>query len=628
MLAVHVDPRQSEGWWYEGGGIYRHVWLNAADRLHVVPDGVYVRSTVRGADADLRLETSLANQWGNEMPCSVVSQVISPGGVPVASVRTDVNALRSTTVWQNARIRKARLWSLERPDLYKLVTTVYRGGKAIDRRETSFGIRTIRFDKDKGFFLNGKPVKLQGTCNHQDHAGVGIAVPDGLQEWRIRKLKEMGCNAFRCAHNPPAAELLDACDRLGMLVMDETRHLGDTTQAKTARGTKATDLSELRRMILRDRNHPSIIMWSLANEEPLQGGEEGARIFTAMRDLCRRLDPTRPCTAAMNGGWGYGISLVEDLVGLNYSIGEYDPTRAKMPNVPIYASETASTYSTRGIYANNPAAGHVGAYDVNFPGHGATAEAAWRPIAERPWMAGGFVWTGFDYKGEPSPYGWPSIGSQFGILDSCGFPKDNFYYYQAWWTDKPVVHILPHWNRSGGTKSVWVHSNADRVELFLNGRSLGAQAMPRYGHLEWSVPYEPGELVAKGYRGGRLIASDKVSTTGAPFALRLTTDRTKVLADGEDVTVVFVEVVDSKGRVVPTASNLVRFSVSGPAQVVGVGNGDPSSHEPDKASQRRAFNGRCMALIGAGVRGGGIVLRAESAGLKGAMLKLVGYSKL
>jgi beta-galactosidase len=684
VLAVRVDPRRAEGWWYEGGGIYRHVWLNAADPLHVAPWGTFVRATVRGsgeavkygsmgvwacgsggvrsetgsstpilpspagagtrhtpilfpqgpdagvlerAAADLTIETTLVNASAQPQTCVLTSRVIDPDGKTVATVRTTqaIPASGSVEVTQTASLASAALWSLETPRLYRLQTTVSRDERTVDRVETPFGIRTIRFDAEKGFFLNGKPVKLKGTCNHQDHAGVGIGVPDSLQEWRIRRLKAMGSNAYRCSHNPPAAELLDACDRLGMLVMDENRHLGDTMSAKTPRGTAATDLSELRSMLLRDRNHPSIIMWSMFNEEGLQGTPEGARIFSAMKELTRRLDPTRPVTEAMNGGWGQGVTLVTDLQGINYGIDRYDPFHRSFPALPVLGSETASTVGTRGIYENDRQRGYVSAYDVNRPGWGATAEGAWKPIADRPFMAGAFVWTGFDYKGEPTPYGWPCINSHFGIMDICGFPKDNYYYYQAWWGEKPVVHLLPHWNwpgKEGQPVRVWCHSNCERVELFLNGKSLGAKEMPRYGHLEWSVPYAPGRLEAKGHRGDRVIASDRVETTGPPAAIRLKSDRMRLVADGEDVTVVEVQVVDAEGRVVPVVDNLVQFSVTGAGQVAGVGNGDPSSHEPDRASQRHVFNGMCMVLVQAGERPGRIVLRATSPGLKGATLEL------
>ncbi|HWD39373.1 MAG TPA: beta-galactosidase GalA [Fimbriimonas sp.] len=638
VLAVSVDPRRTEGWWYEGGGIYRHVWLNVANKVHVRPWTVFVQSSPnwrkKGSPwAQVDIQSSVSNTTANPSKCSVVARVFDTNGKQVGHAAWTPQVIPASAVasfHQSIRLDSITPWSLENPHLYRLQLTVMDGSTAVDQTNTNFGIRSIHFDPDSGFFLNGKPVKLKGTCNHQDHAGVGIGIPDGLLEWRIKKLKEMGSNAYRCSHNMVADELLDACDRLGMLVMDENRHLGDTELAKTPSGTGYSDLSELKTMVVRDRNHPSVIMWSMCNEEGLSGSPEGGKIFAAMKKATLALDKSRPITCAMNFGWGHGITLVEDLQGINYSPSAYDDFHKKFPKMPMYGSETMSTVSTRGIYENDATRGYVSAYDVNKPGWGQTAEEGWKPLAEKPFMEGGFVWTGFDYKGEPTPYGWPCINSHFGILDICGFPKDNFYYYQAWWGNKPAVHLLPHWNwhgKEGQPIDVWCYSNSDSVELLLNGISLGSKPMPRYGHLQWSVPYAPGELVAKAFNEGKLVAVDRVKTAGAPAALRIKTDRKKLLADGEDVTVVEIEVVDANGVVVPTADNLVNFRVLGPGSVVGVGNGDPSSHEPDKATQRHAFNGLCMALVGATSRSGKLVVTAAADGLQPATLSLSSENK-
>ncbi len=631
LLAVRVDPTHGEGWWYEGAGIYRHVWLNAADKVHVAPWGVYAMATVKGPESQTSpaAEVSISTQVANDLPtsesCNITSTVIDPAGSPRALTTTtiDVPPHASRMLMQSAVITKSQLWSIETPRLYRVITTIRRRGAILDSTETHFGIRTLRFDPNFGFFLNGKSVKLQGTCNHQDHAGVGIALTDGLIDWRIKKLKEMGSNAYRCSHNPPAAELLDACDRLGMVVMDETRHLGSTSLSKSPSGTKFDDKAELQSLILRDRNHPSVIMWSLFNEEGLQATKEGAAIFEKEAKFVKSLDPSRPCTGATNWGYGEGITFVEDMQGMNYGIGAYDRIHNAFPNLPMFGSETASTVSTRGIYANDTKAGYVSAYDVNKPDWGATAEEGWKALADRPWMAGGFVWTGFDYKGEPTPYGWPCINSHFGIIDICGFPKDNFFYYQAWWGSKPMVHLLPHWNwpaKKGVAIPVWAYSNGDEIELILNGSSLGRQKMPAHEHVAWQVPYSPGTLLAKAYRNGKLIVTDKVVTTGAPAALRVTSTQPVIPADGEEFSLVEVAVVDAAGNVVQDASNLVSFSTTGVGNVVGVGNGDPSSHEPDVATSRRAFNGRCMVLIGRASQPGTINLTVSARGLKSANL--------
>lgn len=633
VLAVRADARRTEGWWYEGGGIYRHVWLVKTSPVHVAHWGTFVTSDVRGLNngtasaADILIRATVENNSATNAPCTITSQIVGPRGEAVATLaaseRLTPNSRREVS--HRIIIPRPALWSIEKPSLYKLVTSIAQNGRVVDRVVTPFGIRHIHFDAEKGFFLNGRPVKIKGTCNHQDFAGVGVALPDRLHVYKIEKLKAMGSNAYRCSHNPPAEELLDACDRLGMLVMDENRHLGDTYRDHTPSGTPYNNLTDLADMVKRDRNHPSIIMWSMCNEEGLQGSPEGGRIFAAMKNVVKKLDATRPVTCAMNGGWGYGISLVEDLQGCNYNPGGYDDYHRRFPKQPMYGSETASTVSTRGIYANDTQKGYVSAYDVNAPPWAQTAEVAWRPIAERAFVAGGYVWTGFDYRGEPTPYAWPCINSHFGIMDTCGFPKDNYYYYKAWWGSAPVLHILPHWNWHGKEDQlidVWCQSNCDKVEMLLNGVSLGLKEVPRYGHVEWKVSYAPGHLDARGYKDGQVIIQDRVETAGPSAQLTLAPDRKTISADGKDVSVIAVSVRDSHGRVVPTADNEVHFKVTGPGRILGVGNGDPSSHEPDKAHKRRTFNGLCLLLVQSTGKPGTVQVTAESAGLQPTAITL------
>ncbi len=457
---------------------------------------------------------------------------------------------------------------------------------------------------------------VKGTCNHQDHAGVGSALPDRVQYYRIQRLKDMGCNAYRTSHNPPTPELLDACDQLGMLVMDETRLFSSSSEG----------LSQLERLVRRDRNHPCVILWSVGNEEPVQATERGQRIAATMKHLIRELDTTRPVTEAMNGGWGKGVSNVVDVQGFNYEKnGNTDQFHKDFPAKPCIGSEEASTFCTRGIYENDKERGYISAYDVNRPSYGCGAEEWWTYYSARPWIAGAFVWTGFDYRGEPSPYSWPCISSHFGIMDTCGFPKDNFFYYQAWWTEKPIVHVLPHWNwrgKEGTPIEVWVHSNCEEIELQLNGTSLGRKSMPRNSHLEWQVPYAPGTLVARGFNGGKAVAEERVETTGEPAGVKLTPDRSTINADGEDVSVVTVSVRDAQGRLVPVAENQVTFTVEGPGKIIGVGNGNPSSHEPDKGSQRRVFNGLAQVIVQSQKQGGEIVLAARADGLQTATVTI------
>jgi len=581
VVAVRVDASQFEGWFYEGAGIYRHVWLVKTAPLAIAPDGVFVFSRFpNNGPAEIHLATRVANAASAAADTMVTWEIVAPGGETVASAQqsTTVDAAESVELEQTVNLDAPKLWSPETPRLYKLVTTVASGGETIDRGETEFGVRTVGFDAEKGFLLNGKPYALKGTCNHQDHAGVGAALPDALQYFRIAKLKEMGANAYRTSHNPPTPELLEACDRLGMLVMDENRLLG----------SDALHLGWLEELVRRDRNHPSVAIWSLGNEEfSVQRTPSGGRTAATMQDLVRRVDPTRPvtCNADMGNEFA-GINTVIEVRGWSYHIGKdnMDAYHAAHPAQPNVGSEQGSTVGTRGIYAKDEVRGYVSAYDDNKTEWSTTAEEWVSFFATRPWLSGGFVWTGFDYRGEPTPYGWPCINSHFGILDTCGFPKDNFWYYESWWTQQAVLHLLPHWNwagREGWEIDVRALSNCDEVELLLNGRSLGRQAMPRDGELKWKVPYAPGALAAKGFKAGTLVAETKVETTGAPAAVRLAPDRATIHADGEDVAVIAVSVLDEQGRVVPTAANHVSFELDGPGRIVGVGNGDPSCHEPD-----------------------------------------------
>ena len=633
VLVVRVDATLGEGWFYEGAGIYRHVWLTRTDPLHIAQWGNFVRSEVHRDSAALFIGTEVMNESDKERSCRTVLRIMDAAGKQVATAQSKpakLPAWGSYTFEVQTVVNHPLLWSLEEPHLYHALTTVESEGAVTDREETTFGIRSLRFDADKGFFLNDKPVKMKGTCNHQDHAGVGAALPDRLQYYRVERLKDMGSNAYRTSHNPPTPELLDACDRLGMLVMDETRMMSSTPEG----------LSQLERLIRRDRNHPSVVIWSLGNEEREQGTERGARIVATMKRLTSELDPTRPVTVAMNGSWGKGVSNVVDVQGFNYANAggrggplagkNIDDFHAKFPRMPSVGSETASSYFTRGIYVNDKEKGYVSAYDVNFPGYADGTEGWWKTYAARPFVAGGFAWTGFDYRGEPSPYGWPCISSHFGALDTCGFPKDIFYYYQSWWGAKPVLHLFPHWNWSGKEGQeidVWCYSNLDSVELFLNGASLGAKLVERNSHVEWKVKYAPGVVEVRGTKNGKVTLTDRRETTSATAKLALRPDRQKIAADGEDVSAITVEVLDAQGRLVPVASNEVTFKVVGPGRLIGLGNGDPSCHEPDKPAspiegKRSAFNGLCMAFVQTLKQPGEIRVEAAAAGLESAVVIL------
>ena len=609
ILVLRADATEHEGWFYEGAGIYRHVWMVKTDPLHVPQWGTFVTSEVRPDGAHLTVRTEVAN--AAELPANVRvrSTLFDPGGervVMATGAPATVGAGEVQELTQTLHVPRPALWSVDTPVLHRLVTEVISRGRVTDRVETPFGIRTIHFDADHGLLLNGTRVELKGTCNHQDHAGVGAALPDRLQEYRIAKLKEMGSNAYRTSHNPPTPELLDACDRLGMLVLDETRMFSP----------EAEGLGQLERMMRRDRNHPSVFCWSIANEEwAVQGNDRGTRIATTVRDLAHRLDHTRPVTAAMDGGWGKGTSLALDVQGFNYQRADIDAFHLRFPRRPSMATEVASAFATRGIYVTDKERGYISAYDVNKPSYGATAEEWWTYFAAREFLAGGFVWTGFDYRGEPSPYAWPCISSHFGILDTCGFPKDTFWYYRSWWSGEPVLHLFPHWNwtgQEGKEIEVWCHSNLDQVELFVNGTSAGIRDVPRQGHVSWKVPYTAGAIEARGIERGKVALTDRRETTGPAASVRLVAWHTPLAADGEDTTVLRAEIVDTAGRVVPTADATVTFDVSGAGRLIGVGNGDPSSHESDRGPTRRAFNGLCCAIVQATKQSGEILIHASA----------------
>ena len=624
VLVVRVDASLDEGWFYEGAGIYRHAWLTKTAPVHIARWGNYVRAdfgkatgvVTRSDPATVYVSTEVTNEGIVPVSGRILAALVDAAGKTVATAESkaaSIAAGEDHTFAMEVKVGSPQLWSLETPNLYRAVTKLEVDGRAVDRDTTTFGIRTLRFDANKGFFLNGKPVKIKGTCNHQDHAGVGEAIPDRIQEYRLERLKWMGSNACRTSHNPPTPEFLDACDRMGMLVMDETRMMSSNPEG----------LSELERLIKRDRNHPSVIIWSLANEEPEQGNTRGARIVATMKRLQRRLDPSRLCTTAMNGGYGgVGVSTVVDVQGFNYNDGQIDAYHKAHPQQPMIGTETASSLATRGIYAKDAARGYMSAYDTEKPAWGNTAEEWWSFYDEREFLAGGFAWTGFDYRGETTPYKWPCISSHFGILDTCGFAKDTAYYYKTWWGAEPSLHILPHWNWAGKVGQeieVWAYCNQESVELFLNGASLGSQAVKKNGHLVWKVKYAPGTLEARASRGGRVVLTEKRETAGSPAKVIAVADRTKIAADGQDLAVINVMVVDAQGRPVPMADNMVSFAVSGPGNVIGVGNGDPSCHEPDKAWQRNAFHGLCMAIV-QGKRGeaGAATVTVASAGLEGA----------
>ena len=620
VLLVRVDATGSDGWFYEGAGIYRHVWLVKTNPVHIKQWGTLVRSEIRPSGAKLSILSEVENHGNASSNVRVISTIVDPSGSPVAkdvSASATIRSRDQHDFAQDIAVSRPALWSLEERNLYKLLTEVQVDGKIVDRYETPFGIRSVKFDAQQGFLLNGAPVKLKGTCNHQDHAGIGVALPDAVQYYRVRKLQEMGCNSLRTSHNPPTPELLDACDQLGMLVMDETRMMSSNPEG----------LSQFANLVRRDRNHPSVFMWSLGNEEPTATNAKGADIVIAMQQLATRHDGSRPTTidGMINGeavGSGTGGLAVCDVIGYHYADPAAEAFHKAHPEKLVLGTETVSAVCTRGIYITDKSKGFVSSYDPYTTSGRASAEGWWTFCDARPWLGGGYVWTGFDYRGEPSPNGWPNISSQYGILDMCGFPKDSFFYYQSWWTQKPVLHLFPHWNWSGyeGKKiAVWAYSNLDKVELFLNGKSLGVKDVKKDAHVAWIVEYAPGSIEARGWKDGKQVMTARRETTGSAAKLVLKPDRESLSADGEDVAMFAVEVQDANGRTVPITDNEVTFRVSGPAKLIGTGNGDPTDQTADKGTSRRAFSGYCMALVQVTKTPGTITVEATSPGAASAI---------
>ena len=618
ILSVKINGKAMEGWWYEGAGIYRHVKLYVKDKLHIAHNGVFAKPQLKAGTKNswnVEVKTEVENR-NNADTVGAVRSTILDGERVIAIATTKPQSFEyssKTIVKQKLNVSKPQRWDVDSPKLYTFRSEILDvNGSVIDENVERIGFRTIRIDADKGFFLNERPLKIKGTCNHQDHAGVGVAVPDSVQYYRIQRLKDMGTNAYRCSHNLPNREILDACDEIGLIVMDENRRFESNDEV----------LHNLDVMVRRDRNHPCVVFWSLFNEEPLQNTEEGAKIYRTMRDHVRHLDDSRIITGAINGNM-QGAGLEMDVTGINYGIWNIDEFHKQYPDQPIIGAENNSAVTTRGCYKSDKEADHVlSNYDEERVPWGQLIRETWKFTMEREWFAGIFIWTGFDYRGEPTPFGWPSVSSQFGIMDTCGFAKDSFYYNKACFTDKPMIHLLPHWNwQKGDIVRVAAPSNCEEAELFLNGKSLGRKACDCINTAEWQVEYRKGRLLVKGYRGGRCVAKAEQRTAGKPYAVKIMPVHTAIKNDGADTAVVNFAVVDKRGVVVPYADNLIKFTVTGDGFVRGVGNGDPNSHESDVLPQRHAYCGLCQALITSRVGARDMKLIAESDGLVGAELE-------
>lgn len=627
LVCVRADATLEEGWFYEGAGIYRDAWLVKTSAVSVAPFGTFVYA---GKNlSTLHIETEVNNSSLDTQTCEVTQQLLDAEGREVAqseSRRLTLRPKETLGCRQKMNLDNPHLWSTADPYLYKVVTTVKVAGETTDVYETTTGIRSVEFDADRGFLLNGEPLKLKGVNMHQDHAGVGTAIPEALMAWRIQRLKELGCNAYRSSHNPLTPALLDICDREGILVIDENRLSGINTEHRRL----------LENMIKRDRNHPSIILWSDGNEEwGMENTVPGRRVAEAMREFTRLLDPTRHSTIANAGGSEMIKGL--DVVGFNYIMqNDVDNRKKANPSWKIVGTEETTGCGTRGVYFNTTEQpGHMVSMNRDTTYHHVenVIERGWQFYADRPWAAGIFYWTGFDYRGEPNPLSYPATDSEFGILDYCGFWKDEAWYLKSWWTDEPTLHIFPHWNlqgHEGEEIELWAYSNCDEVELTVNGKRLGRQTMPRNGHLKWKAVYKPGKVVATGYKNGRRILTETIETTQPAAQIVLKTDRQTILADGRDVAVVTVEIQDKKGRIVPDACPLLTFHLEGGGRILGVGNGDPaylrSDHPQDidsKEFQIPAFNGLAQVIVQSNQLPAALTLSATANSLKTGSIQLI-----
>jgi len=650
VIAVKVDnSAQPNSRWYTGSGIYRNVWLTTTGKIAVDHWGTYVTTpVVNTEEALLMVTTQIRNSSGSRADVRLETVVYDADNRKVARAETGQVEIiiEGATVTQELTVDNPSLWSLENPSLYRVVTTIRSGQLVADRYETVTGIRSFEFDADKGFVLNGEPVIIKGVCNHHDLGCLGAAVNTRAIERQLEILREMGCNGIRTSHNPPAPELLDLCDRMGFIVMDEAF---DIWKVKKTDYDYSLDfdewhLKDLEAMVLRDRNHPSVFIWSIGNEvmEQWERDGSGEAIATELADFVRSMDDTRPVTAACNDPAPHNPVIASgalDLIGFNYRDTLWTRFPQTFPEGKFIGTETTSALATRGSYdmpsdivrrwparwdqpfRDGNADLTCSAYDNCSAPWGTTHRDSWRLIKNNAYLTGMYIWTGFDYLGEPTPYWWPARSSYFGIIDLAGFPKDVYYFYQSEWTDKDVLHLFPHWNwNPGQTVDVWAFTNCDEAELFLNGNTLGRQSRGENDfNLVWRVPFEEGALLAVGYRNGTEIMRREIHTAGEPAALMLAPDRSDIRADGTDLSFITVTVVDENNNPVPHADNMVNFSVEGPGIIAGVDNGSQTSMEPFKADYRKAYNSKCLVVVKAGKEKGEIKLTASADGMQDAI---------
>ena len=671
VIAVRLAPDPDASRWYPGAGIYRHVWLESTTDVHVAMWGTFVTTPdVTDERARVEVRTELLNRRPETARVTLQATVLDADGRAVAQAESDraMGAQSNDKVNVRLDVPRPHRWDVDDPYLYSVLTVVREGQRVLDRSTTAFGVRTIAFDRSQGFALNGRPRKLHGVCMHHDLGALGTAVNRNAIERQLRLMKEMGANALRTSHNPPAPEVLDACDRLGLVVMDEAFDMWKTPKRPNGSSQYFDQWGEtdLRDMIRRDRNHPSVILYSIGNEVPEQGDPQGWKIAARLTQVCHAEDPTRPVTSAFNqadDAIRNGLAREVDIPGFNYQARAYERIRRDHPEWIVVGSETSSAVSSRGVYHfplrkydKDPSL-QLTSYDVIAPPWAYEPDVEFDAQESNPGVLGEFVWTGFDYLGEPTPYfidgwgskldaDWPARSSYFGIVDLAGFPKDRYFLYQSVWTRRPMVHLLPHWTwpgHEGQAIPVMVYTNGEEAELFVNGRSIGrkrrgsnpvvlpvgANVSPdgtfstKY-RLLWQVPYEAGALRAVAFAGGKEVAVTEVRTAGPPARLRVSADHTRLRADGEDLAFLTVRVEDRDGNLCPLADDLVRFEIEGPGRVAGVDNGNAATVEPFQASERHAFGGLCLLIVRPN-RGeaGRIRVLSRAAGLQEAETLLV-----
>jgi len=659
LIAVRVDNSlQPNSRWYTGSGIYRHAWLVVTDPVHLAQWGTVIRTPeITQESATVDISTRVRNESGEAAPCVLTTDLLDGSGktIQTDTAQASIPANGAYQFQQHLVVPRPELWSLKTPRLYTARQTLTSHAAQVDADTTSFGIREIKFDVDRGFLLNGERVKLNGVCLHGDGGAVGTAVPERVWQRRLALLKEMGCNAIRCSHNPPAPEFLDLCDTMGFLVMDEAFDEWREPKGQTPRygyhkyfdEWSERDISD---MVARDLNHPSIVIWSAGNEVPDQLAARGTETLRKLTGILHMADPTRPVTVACDHMASEPTAVppefvaLLDVAGYNYvdrwrdrREKYYSIDRHDFPQRRFIGTESIALGGLRGAYSVGTSRSVFGLYAANAR---IAVEQLQKFIQTYDYVSGDFFWTGIDYLGESR---WPSKLASDGVLDTCGFPKDGYYLYQSLWTEAPMLHLFPHWNwkgKEGEVIEVTCYTNCDTVELFLNGKSLGVKGytFPQSGmagnygnyppgaralvttadlHLSWDVPYQPGTLKAVGSRGGRAVQSAEVSTTGEPAAIRLTADRSQIENNRRDVSHITVEVVDQQGRTVPTADNDITFALDGPGLILGVDNGRPDSHESYQDNHRQTFNGLALVLLQAKGRPGTMRLSASAPGLAG-----------